>query len=519
MAHKKKRNAKSGKKSGKSTYEEAISELNEIGVEYCALNDKSGFLRVMDKMGMNSDIMLQERDLQRKADQDIHNKIMLVKSGQYTSPAPYSDGDQSPLNGHALRLLKNQWGGGMDYNALEPSFIHLSDWLRLLFKGNYKAMMSELEKTEDKDIPNRLEHRESLLNVSAIFHVIIGARTLCGDSRAFTRYRKTLGKIEMNHLGCFLKLLELGAKVDAKDVAGYTPLHHCLTKFVNDITFKMATVLLSRGVDPNVQNRFGATPLFEPTMNGQMESIDLLVQYGADPNITDNDNINCNQLARLFPKITSLFMKSSFIRAKAMRKETASDADGSLKKCVHCGKGKDTKRCSGCLVVWYCCADCLRADWVNHKSACKLARTAFIPIKLKTRDGESIWSWDIEKQDLKESVAKGIETPSKKQFTVKVQIPLAASPDDRMLRIILNDEQVTDQELLACHSVTGDLMIYNRDKTCNGYLPPSEPAYASLVENVKAFGLSGVKGFFYATWDEKKGLRVNTTDIQPIETW
>jgi len=43
---------------------------------------------------------------------------------------------------------------------------------------------------------------------------------------------------------CFNKLLELGLKINTKDFAGYTPLHHCTTKFANDETKKMAQILL-----------------------------------------------------------------------------------------------------------------------------------------------------------------------------------------------------------------------------------------------------------------------------------
>ena len=43
------------------------------------------------------------------------------------------------------------------------------------------------------------------------------------------------------------KLIELGAEVDSHDLAGYTPLHHCLSCSGNDYTLKMAEVLLRQG--------------------------------------------------------------------------------------------------------------------------------------------------------------------------------------------------------------------------------------------------------------------------------
>jgi hypothetical protein len=34
-------------------------------------------------------------------------------------------------------------------------------------------------------------------------------------------------------------------------------------------------------------------------------------------------------------------------------------------------KNKGTKKCGGCLMQFYCGADCMRNDWKNHKPLCK----------------------------------------------------------------------------------------------------------------------------------------------------
>ena len=131
---------------------------------------------------------------------------------------------------------------------------------------------------------------------------------------------------------CFRELLQLGARADAKDVAGYTPLHHCLTKFFNTTTLEMAKTLLKRGVDVNAKNRFGSTALMEATMCGNLEVIQLLVKFGADPSMADNDGVACDSMAvtQLYPKIQALFGKSNKVRAKAMREEAKAAAAGNL---------------------------------------------------------------------------------------------------------------------------------------------------------------------------------------------
>ena len=80
---------------------------------------------------------------------------------------------------------------------------------------------------------------------------------------------------KMEHVKILLKLIEMGANVNAKDISGATPLHHCLTSYGNETTLIMAEILLKNGVDPNVQNRFGCSPLFECCLNIEnMQRID-----------------------------------------------------------------------------------------------------------------------------------------------------------------------------------------------------------------------------------------------------
>ena len=47
-------------------------------------------------------------------------------------------------------------------------------------------------------------------------------------------------------------------------------------------------MLLERGVDPNIKNRYdGNTPLMSASLKGHTEIVKLLLEYGADPNIQD----------------------------------------------------------------------------------------------------------------------------------------------------------------------------------------------------------------------------------------
>ena len=116
------------------------------------------------------------------------------------------------------------------------------------------------------EIQKMISKRETLLNVSAIFHVIIGSRLLSSKDPRFSYlqeiHRKNL-RCKNEHMKIFIKLLSLDCDVNVCDFAGFTPLQHCCTAFGTEETMKMAELLLKKGADINAKNRFGSTALQE----------------------------------------------------------------------------------------------------------------------------------------------------------------------------------------------------------------------------------------------------------------
>ena len=252
---------------------------------------------------MSKETKVKQKELQAESEEELPFKFVCQKLGLIEG-CRLDDGDQSMLKGEKAQALRNQCSKG--YNPADPDN-DLSGWLRALWVGDYEAVMSFIDMVKEEEVSKLLEARETLLNVSAVFHVIIGARTLCGKNPLFRDIQLAASRmmeVKNEHQQILTKLLELGANIHAKDIAGYTPLHHCLTSYSNPTTMSMARQLLKAGADPNLQNRFGCTPLFEPVMAANLDAVKLLLEFGADPDIKENDGgISCRYTATYLPKV------------------------------------------------------------------------------------------------------------------------------------------------------------------------------------------------------------------------
>uniref|UniRef100_A0A8W8JFX2 Ankyrin repeat protein n=1 Tax=Magallana gigas TaxID=29159 RepID=A0A8W8JFX2_MAGGI len=91
---------------------------------------------------------------------------------------------------------------------------------------------------------------------------------------------------------CVSKLLELGAKIDLEDREGNTGYHYAVL-YDPEVIRLLAENDQSTRRDKIIdcKNKNGRTALWCACQNSKSESVALLLDAGANPNITDNDNI------------------------------------------------------------------------------------------------------------------------------------------------------------------------------------------------------------------------------------
>jgi ankyrin repeat protein len=86
-----------------------------------------------------------------------------------------------------------------------------------------------------------------------------------------------------------------GARLDARDKDGQTPLIYA----ARGSSPSTVEFLLKNGAEVNVQStKHGISPLMTAAATGNLEVARLLLQYGADAELTDKDDITAQQFAR-----------------------------------------------------------------------------------------------------------------------------------------------------------------------------------------------------------------------------
>ena len=263
-----------------------------------------------------------------KADLEMMYKIQreamaLAWHGMYDydrSPR-LDDGDQTSLRGN--RTAKYLWGVAMDWH---PKIGYLSPFTKCLLLGDYNKMIELIGDKTGEELRALLEYRETYFRVPALFHVVRGL---------MARYnRESLSawgvkEPSYSYGACFMKLLELGANIQAKDFLGANLLFHCVRRWgtwgkgqpLCPETQILAEILIKRGLDVNSTNRLGETALGIAIMNRDLDAIKLFLSHNIDLGIKDGDGWSAQQMAMGDMRIQKLISQQSLLVAERKKRE------------------------------------------------------------------------------------------------------------------------------------------------------------------------------------------------------
>lgn len=270
------------------------TKTNSSGRDLAQINEAEQLLSVATKSAsgeITTEEMEHDRRLKTEAEKEAQQEMQVAFINLMNGiERPYctDDGDQSAVTGDEAQKLKWKWANGLDWNPSNPL---MSNWMRVLASGDYEAMLKEIESTPKENINELIERRETLYKMSALFHVVKGAtRTLNETGTQYVATAKFVDHSKVpKHFQCALKLIELGARVNARDMLGATPLFYCTMRLRNPVTMKIAKILVDNGADVNAVNRLGETALVQPLLNKRFDCVKFLLKYGTDPTIRDNE--------------------------------------------------------------------------------------------------------------------------------------------------------------------------------------------------------------------------------------
>lgn len=229
-----------------------------------------------------------------------HDALASTCDTRLNAEDEYGDGDQRPiLNLLKGRPLRELWSSSGDlFEKLDGTPCGMSPFWVACFNGDAAAVRRhvddcrETERSKEdppssqprfpvSELTRLLEKRESMLRYPPLHAVVEGAR--CLPSRPAASF-----------VDAAAALVAAGARVDSRDVAGYTALAKCTNGVdITDACLMIAVdVLGPAGADANLANRFGETPIGAAVPRGNVGCLSALLELGADPALNAGSGIS-----------------------------------------------------------------------------------------------------------------------------------------------------------------------------------------------------------------------------------
>jgi hypothetical protein len=382
------------------------------------------------------------------------HEVAKTTSAALNDADPLSDGDQSSLNkfwpGTKSQSLIDIWCSGLSFGYLirnadinggwvesgaslleiaqalsVPAFPHLALAVAAS-RGNADRVAALLKPLSGEALRDVLERRVTPLRLSPLLLACAGSRCI-GKLNHLSPEDEAMA----DYIRVVTLLLRAGARVDAKDVLGMTPWHHCLTSMFSRTSLEVAQFLL-RGnhggagvLDVNARSRGGRTALIEVSMDltgSKLPAAILALEAGTDPTISENDgfsplrNISHIVNQKLHDVMgsaekrkrtgTGRTLEGARVRLEGLKTTALNDREGLCgvldcfkgryavlldgdtvplailtanvceagarnTTCASCGKSAaNNSACTRCLAVFYCDKKCQKEHWPQHKLKC-----------------------------------------------------------------------------------------------------------------------------------------------------
>ena len=231
-----------------------------------------------------------------------------------------------------------------------------------IYFGKYAKFTNYVNNLSKEKLNKKLNKREGYCKQSPIFAPIIGLRmVILDDNPWFTLQEKQEIKTanslenENRHLDIMVKLIELGADVNAYDIYGFTPLHYA----AHYEDKSMVSTLLKHGANPNFESRNGWRPLTELSMYRREDVMPLI-------------NIMVDYKAKLINKKQANDLRSNveLYGSRELAAKVRESHPREKEECEVCVEHA-VKMCSACSQVYYCSPACQKLDWKLHKITCR----------------------------------------------------------------------------------------------------------------------------------------------------
>ena len=204
---------------------------------------------------------------------------------------PLGDGDQTLLSADPetpVQLLRQVWCEGGDLETLcsrgaDPVAV-------AVFVGDSNPSKDSNLPQPPKEVRDRLaavdspkkrtallETRHTSMRLPALHLALAGCHSPPQRTGGSAR--------QQDYAGVVLALLDAGARIDSRDLCGYTVLHRSGNLFANSKLVGLIPILVSRGADANARHRFGEPPLLEASSpkKNRLDIVLSLLEADADP--------------------------------------------------------------------------------------------------------------------------------------------------------------------------------------------------------------------------------------------